>query len=446
MRFTLDRLLAAIKRFPPARRYWVAYSGGLDSHALLHALYSLRDSLPAEILCAVHVNHGLNPASAAWSRHCVTVCNDLGITCRVLEVDAHPRKGDSPEEAARTARYHAIASLMESTDGLLTAHHQDDQVETVLLQLLRGAGPKGLAAMPRQDPFAAGWRGRPLLDFSRAGILAYARSRQLRWIEDESNHDPRIERNFLRHEVVPLLRSHWPNLGLTLSRTAAHCGEAAELLEQLAAQDYELYVDSGRLDIALLKTLDPARQRNLLRHWIKKQGYPLPATAHLRRILTEMLPAAEDAVPVVEWSGAEIRRYRNQLYVMAPLPPHDNNRILEWDLMQALYPVKGSGALRAVSVTGRGLALSFCQQGRVTVRFRRGGERCRLAGRTHRSKLKKILQEQGIAPWQRERIPLIYLEEELAAVAGLFVCKQFQAGKDEPGVEIVWEPLSPQNQ
>ncbi len=434
MRFTLQNLLAVIERLPPARRYWIAYSGGLDSHVLLHALAAVRDRLPAETLCAVHVNHGLSPAADEWAEHCLAVCDSLDIPCRILHVDAHPGKGESPEAAARNARYQAISFLMEATDGLLTAHHQNDQAETVLLQLLRGGGPRGLAAMPRRDVFGSGWRGRPLLDFSRDDLQSYAQSEQLCWIEDESNYDTGIERNFLRHKVIPLLRSHWPALGKTLSRVAAHSAEAAELLDQLAAQDF-VTGPEGELDINRLKMLPPVRQRNLLRYWIRQSGLPLPDSIHLQRIIDEILPAAADASPLVSWAGAEVRRYRDRLYAMAPLPLHDSSRIHDWDMAGAFHLPDGS-VLHALPVTGQGIKHVLCQNARVTVRFRRGGERCRPAGRTHTRQLKKLLQEQGIPPWQRERIPLIYLGDELAAVVGLFICEPFQAGRGEAGVKI----------
>ncbi len=437
MRFTPDNLLAVIEQLPPACCYWVAYSGGLDSHVLLHSLAAVRDRLPVEKLCAVHVNHGLSPAADEWAEHCAAVCNKLNISCRILHVNARPGKGESPEAAARNARYQAIASLLERRDGLLTAHHQDDQAETVLLQLLRGSGPRGLAAMPRWDVFGAGWRGRPLLDFRRGELQAYAQSGRLCWVEDESNRDTGIERNFLRHEVIPLLRSHWPVLGKTLSRVAAHCAESADLLDQLAVQDL-VTGSEGELSIGRLKMLDTARQRNLLRYWIRKSGLPLPDTVHLQRTIDEVLPAAPDGMPCVGWTGAEIRRYRDRLYVMPPLPPHDSSKIHYWDMAETLQLQNGS-ALRAALAAGRGIKRELCRNARVTVRFRRGGERCRPAGRPHTHKLKKLLQEQAVPPWQRQRIPLIYLDEQLAAVAGLFVCEPFQARNEEPGLEISWD-------
>ena len=437
MLFTSQNLLVAIKQLPSARRYWVAYSGGLDSHVLLHSLAAVRNCLPAEKLCAVHINHGLSLKAGEWAEHCLAICKKLDISCRTLIVDARPGKGESPEASARTARYSAITSLLEEGDGLLTAHHQSDQAETVLLQMLRGSGSRGLAAMPCWDSFGSGWRGRPLLGFSRSELLSYAQTERLDWVDDESNFDTGIERNFLRHEIIPLLRSHWPALDVTLSRVASHSAEAALLLDQMAVQDLIVETD-GSLSISYLKTLEISRQRNLLRYWIKKSGLPLPDTVHLQRIINEVLPAAIDGMPCVSWMGAEIRRYRDRLCVMAPLSPHNNSRIHVWDMTMTLFMDEGGGTLKTIPVVGRGIKQSLCQISKITVGFRQGGERCRLTGRSHTHRLKKLLQEYGIPPWQRERIPLIYLDGNLAAVSGLFVCHPFQAQHNEPGLDVKW--------
>ncbi len=435
--FSPQKLLRAIAELPSARRYWIAYSGGLDSHVLLHSLAALRERLPVAELAAVHVDHGLSPAAAAWARHCAEVCEGLKVPLTLLRVDARPRRGESPEAAARNARYRAIEPLLGEGDGLLTAHHQDDQAETVLLQALRGSGPRGLAAMPVWNPFGEGWQGRPLLGFRRDELRAHARAEGLCWVEDESNFDTGIARNYLRHEVVPRLRRRWPAMATTLSRVASHAADAAHLLDQLAAQDLVVAEDGG-LEIGHLAALDAARQRNLLRYWIHRSGLPVPDAVHLQRVLDEVIPAAPDALPRVAWTGAELRRYRSRLYLMPPLPAHDASQVFEWRMEGPLHLPDG-GILRAVPVLGGGMARDLRSADCVTVRFRRGGERCRPAGVPYTRKLKKLLQERGIPPWLRERIPLLYLGEELAAVADLFVCAPFHARDGEPGLRIEWQ-------
>lgn len=435
------RLLNALNQLPPARRFWVAYSGGRDSTVLLHALSGLRAFLSPDLeLCAIHVDHGLSFHAGAWARHCEAVCARLGIPCHTLRVNATPQSGESPEAAARQARYQAIASLIEAGDGLLTAHHQDDQAETLLLQLLRGAGPHGLAAMPVHVPFANGCLARPLLGFTRDELAAYAAQHDLSWVDDHSNFDTGFERNYLRHEVIPHFTRRWPACASTLSRAATNAAEAAALLDALADHDLQAMRGplAGTLSVGQLLKLDDARQRNALRRWFKILGLPAPWAAHLQRIQGDVLAAAEDSTPCVRWAGVEVRRYRDLMYAMPPLPAHDANTVLAWDLDQPLILPDCNGKLIAHSEMGDGLKASLCRALAVSVRFRQGGERCRPAARGHTHALKKLFQEQGIPPWQRDRIPLIYVGDQLAAVGGLWVCEPFQAGSGEAGITLEW--------
>jgi len=200
----LQQLGEALQQIP-ANRYWVAFSGGIDSHVLLDAMATLRPQLSAT-LNAVHVNHGLNAKAAQWAAHAVSVCELLDIPCHVFNVNASAKKGESPEAAARDARYHTFSALIEAGDVLLTAHHREDQAETLLLQLVRGAGPHGLAAMPLSRSFSNGQLARPLLAVEQALINDYAAEKALLWVEDPSNQELGFERNFLRHEVMPILK------------------------------------------------------------------------------------------------------------------------------------------------------------------------------------------------------------------------------------------------
>jgi tRNA(Ile)-lysidine synthase len=400
---------------------------------------ALRPRLEAE-LCAVHVDHGLQPAAAAWAQQCQAVCADLAIPLRSLSVDARPEPGASPEAAARRARYEAVRTLIEAGDCLLTAHHQDDQAETVLLQLLRGSGAAGLAAMPPAAPFAAGWHARPLLALTREELRAYAGTHGLRWIDDPSNFDTGLRRNFLRHEILPRLRQHWPAFARTLSRSAAHNAETARLLDEIGADDLPAVAGprAATLSIDALMQLSPERLNNVLRYWLRSLGLPLPSTAHLERLHEDILKAAQDSAPLLAWPGAEVRRYRDLLYAMWPLPPHHPQRIVPWDLGAPLEMPTCGGRLDARHVAGHGLKRVLLMSRPVTVRFRRGGERCRPAGRDHTHELRKLLQESAVPPWLRERVPLIYVGDELAAVGDLFICEGFQADAGEAGVEIEW--------
>ncbi|HQU15127.1 MAG: tRNA lysidine(34) synthetase TilS [Chromatiales bacterium 21-64-14] len=440
MEFDPHALLRALAGFPPARGHWVAYSGGLDSLVLLHALATGPARGAVAGLRAVHVNHGLQPDAAAWEMHGRAVCAALGVPFRALSVDGRPRPGESPEAAARRARYGALITLVEPGDLLLTAHHQDDQAETVLLQLLRGAGPAGLAGMAACAPFGAGWLARPLLGFRRESLHRYALAHGLSWVEDGSNRDLRLDRNFLRHEILPALRQRWPSCSRTLSRAASHAAEAATVLEYCGDQDLASVAEPGDkvLRVSRLRALAPARRRNALRAWFRTLGLPAPSTAHLERCLTEALDAGPDRNPRVHWPGAEVRRYRDRLYAMAPLPVFSAACRQDWDLDTAVELPGALGTLRAVPCTGGGLRLADCHGQAATVGFRAGGEGCRPAPGAPTRALKKLFQERGVPPWARSRIPLVYLDGVLAAVADWWVCAPFQADAGEAGRAVSW--------
>jgi len=434
-----ERILRALERLPGIRRYWIAFSGGLDSTVLLHAMAALRPRLEAG-LCAVHVNHGLQPAAVDWVQRCQETCDGLGVQMQTIGVDARPAAGESPEAAARHARYEALRALIEAGDCLLTAHHQDDQAETVLLQLLRGSGVAGLAAMPPKAPFAAGWHVRPLLDLPRDELRAYAAAHTLRWIDDPSNFDTGLRRNFLRHEILPRLRQHWPAFARTLSRSAMHNAETARLLDEVGAEDIKMAAGPmvATLSIDALMQLSPERLNNVVRYWLRKLELPLPSTAHLDRLYEDILKAAQGSTPLLAWPGAEVRRYRSLLYAMWPLPPHDPRLVMPWNLDAPLDLPTCGGRLDVRHVAGYGIKRMLLKGQPVTVRFRRGGELCRPAGRGHAHELRKLLQESAVPPWLRERVPLLYVGDELAAVADLFVCEGYQAGSDEAGLELEW--------
>ena len=438
MSFDPAHLSQQLAQLPPARRYWVAYSGGCDSHVLLHALAQLRAQLGVT-LHAVHVNHGLSKQADDWSHHCSEVCQKLDVPFVDISVNANASAGQSPEEAARLARYAALANVMEPGDGLLLAHHQDDQAETVMLQLLRGSGVRGLSAMPLHAPFGAGWLGRPLLVFSRASLGHYADSQGLEWIDDPSNFDTDFDRNFLRQDVLPRLKGRWPAADKTLARVAAHQAEAAELLGELAAQDYGHLQGEveGTLSVVALRSLPVSRLRNVLRYWLNTIiGLPMPDARHLNRIIDEVLPAAADATPLVSWAGCEVRRFNERLYAFETVGIHRSDTIYAWDLQQPVRLASLGCELQPAKNTGKGLRASLAGRDDITIRFRQGGERCRPAGRGHTHQLKKLFQEWQVPPWLRERVPLIYVGNEIAEVVGYCVCEPFQAHAQEAGILI----------
>ncbi len=436
--FSPDYLIDFL-RGHPAPRYWIAFSGGLDSTVLLHSLASIQDKLSTPVE-AIHVDHGWSEQSVTWSQQCALQAETVAIPCSVVKVDARPQAGESPEAVARHARYGAFASLMAEGDVLLTAHHQGDQGETLLLQLFRGAGPKGLSAMPASAPFASGSLLRPLLGFTQASLRAYAEHHGLSWIDDPSNFDTGYDRNYLRHEVMPVLEERWPSLMPVLSRSASHFAEAAHLLDVLAAQDLALAkgLQPESLSIDYLRQMEMARAHNLIRYWLRQQSLPLPDTTRLERIVSEVVNAREDAMPLVHWSGCEVRRYRDGLFAMLPLEAIPADYSVEWDMQQPLILPGKLGRLEAVSCEGEGLKAGLCEQKPLLVKFRTGGERCQPKGRQHSHSLKNLLQEQGISPWQRERVPLLTFAGQLAHVAGLWDCEPFTAMADEAGIIVKW--------
>lgn len=405
--FSPRRLLSELQA-AHASRYWVAFSGGLDSMVLLHALHQVRDELPS--LAAIHVNHGLHPQAADWASRCAAECRALDIPIQLAEVSVS-RGGESVEAAARDARYQVFRDLLQPGECLLTAHHQDDQLETFLLQAFRGAGPHGLAAMPQRAPLGAGELHRPLLAFTRGELEAWARERELAWLDDPSNADDRFDRNFLRLEILPRLRQRWPQLATTISRSARHCAEAAWLLDELAAADLAEVAREDVISVAALRRLDLSRQRNLLRHWLDWQGFPRPSEKKLEHVLSDVLEAGPDREPCVEWADVAVRRYRDGIYAerrqVSPRTGHwpDEEFVL------------GDGWGQLV----RRPADSGLPDGNVEVRLREGGERIRLSGRQHHHALKKLFQEAGILPWRRDALPLVYIDGELAAVGDLWL-------------------------
>ena len=424
---------AALERFAPAK-VWVAYSGGVDSHLLLHLLNQLKlhnPQLPP--LAAIHINHQLQSQSGHWVQHCQQQCDALGVPLIVKTVTCD--KGASLEQQAREARYQAFEQELKTGDLLLQGHHLDDQAETIMLRLLRGSGAAGLAAIPQQRTIAAAHLLRPLLAYSREIIESTAKNLGLQWIEDPSNQQICFDRNYLRQQLMPLLAERWPAYRENLSRSSQLLAESHQLNQQLAeidadAQGVSLYDTS--LPATVLKTLSPERARNLLRCWLSNRQVPMPTMVQLVQLLSDVAEAKQDSQPVLQWAGVEARRYAGRLYVMAAVPDFDSSQCLSW-YGQPL-DIDGSGGLSVTVMTGTGLKP---MQG-LSLRFRQGGERCRPVGRRHSQSLKKLMQEYAIAPWLRDRVPLVYQGDELVAVAGYWVCEGFQAAADETGWNIEW--------
>ncbi|HED15725.1 MAG TPA: tRNA lysidine(34) synthetase TilS, partial [Gammaproteobacteria bacterium] len=388
----------------------------------------------------------LSAQAGVWQDHCQTVCDHLAVPLQIIQVNAQPVPGQSPEETARVARYRALASVMQDGACLLTAHHRRDQAETLMLQLLRGGGVQGTAAMPPVSGFAEDehvncMHLRPLLDCGHEQLQDYATAHQLDWIEDDSNTNTRYDRNYLRHQIMPELRQRWPAVDATLARVARRHAETAGLLNDLAATDLAS-VQAGSvdcLDRAALSTLPDARQRNLIRYWLVEQRLTVPGHARLDEVLRQIHQAGADTMPCISWSGGEIRRYRDGVYAMAPQSSLAGWQAEQWpDQDRVLCPGQ-QGYIERHSGQNNGIRASIWQHADISVRYRSGGESFRPAGHAHHRSLKNLFQEWGVPPWQRSRIPLLYVDEELAAVIGYSIGASYVAGADEPGYVLQWQ-------
>lgn len=428
-----DCLAALIAAGRSPARYAVAFSGGIDSTVLLHALFRIATSVP---IVAIHIDHQLCEASAAWERHCRAFADSLGVDYVVRQADIAKNSGMGPEAAARAARYGIFETLIEENDWLLSAHHESDQAETLLLNLFRGSGPAGLSAIGKSRPFAKGRLVRPFLGVSKELIEAYAKRENLSWVEDPSNLESRFDRNFLRNEIVPKLESRWPALVGRLARSAELAGEASDLLADLAQVDLETAGLADRLKISALQRLTAARQRNLLRYAIRNLGLPPPPATRLSQIVDELMGARDDAQPRVKWQGAEARRYRGTIYLFAAeqsVAIQSPAELLQEGNLIDLGA--GLGSLSLAKSGGAGIASAVIKSG-LNIRFRVGGESIRPIGREHTHKLKKLLQDAAVVPWMRERIPLLYSADKLVAVADLWIADEFSA---ENAYQVSWQ-------
>ena len=417
---TLQQQLTQIPVYSQIKTWWLAYSGGVDSRVLLHLLAPLKLNLSV-----VYIDHGLQKESAGWAQYCAQICEQYGLPFQSVAVQVNRKHHQGLEAAAREARYQALAALMDKGDALLTAQHSDDQAETFLLQLFRGAGAAGLASMPLFNAFASGWQIRPLLHFGQQQIMQVAEQHQLQWIEDPSNQNEAFDRNFLRHQITPRLSQRWPNFNQTLVIAAQQQAENNQLLSDLAELDMQdCMMANGALSLPALKKLSEARQRNGLRHWIYKAGFKRPSRKILQQILQQVLTSKEDAKVQVCWSDVCVRRYQNAIYVL-PRLQHARDQELEWLPEKPVFIESLQKKLQAVKLDKEGIMAELLLQP-LQVKFRQGGERIKLVGRQHSQSLKHLFQEAGIPPWERDCIPFIYYQNQLVAV-GEWVADGFSA-------------------
>jgi tRNA(Ile)-lysidine synthase len=433
--FTAQRLLQILRSLPAVNGYVVGFSGGADSTALLHGIP----------VSAVHVNHGIHPYADRWQQHCLALCRQLDIELTCLEIKPDKRSGKGLEAEARHLRYQAISAMLDSADCLLTAHHADDQAETLLLNLMRGSGVEGLTAMPVSRPLGEGFLQRPLLHFKTSALKDYLRDNGLEWIDDPSNQSMTHDRNFVRHEVIPLLERRWPGVSQRLLLTQEAMSDARLLLEDLA----DGYL-AARLDNPFVLELDrqcldrPELLRLVIRHWIKQSGAPGIPAYKLGTLCDQVRHHGSGGKISLHWDGWSLRFYRDRLWLQ-PDPAIGACPAKNWpDDRDWVDLGTDAGRLSLVSAGGAGdVTGAGLPEGDFVV-----GNRTKLEENTiyrdgvHK-RLKNLFQQAGIPHWLRDAIPICSLDGELAAVGDWCLSERFTRWLADNAVSLNWRPIHP---
>jgi tRNA(Ile)-lysidine synthase len=414
----------------------VALSGGPDSAALLCATAALDKNFRALPLRAVHIDHGLQAAAADFRAACVTLCGRLNVPLRIVAVDVEREAGSSIEAAARAARYAALGAELQPRECLLTAHHREDQAETMLLQALRGAGVKGLSAMPVCRPFGAGWHVRPLLEVAHSDLLQLGELEATASI-DPMNQDLRFDRVYLRTAVWPLIEARWPGAAAALTRGARHMAEAQQLLEAAAAADVARLRDGEALSVPGLRAMSPLKRVNAVRLWLGERGAEAPSTARLAEALRQVFEADADHQPAIVFGRQALRRYRQRLFVTPADPPRVPD-VQSWIAVAGSSLELGLGLGNLTWIAQRGGIAVERLPTRVTVRRRDGGETLKPAPSAKTQTLQHLCQALGVLPWMRDALPLVFAGEDLIAVGDLWLEARWCAPIGAPGLKVAW--------
>ncbi len=432
------RAILAAHTPPDATGLVVALSGGADSANLLAAAASLQGSFRGFKLRAVHVDHGLQAAAPAFREACAALCANFRIPLTVLSLVVQTPQGASIEAAARDARYAALAAELKAGECLLTAHHSEDQAETLLLQALRGAGLKGMSAMPLCRPLGQGWHLRPVLDTPQHELLGLGAHLSGASAPDPMNDDVRFDRSYLRRRVWPLIEARWPAAGATLARAARHAAEAQELSQVWAAAQVSKLRDGDALSVPGLRTLAPQARVHALRFWLAESGVDAPPAARLTEALRQMFDAQADHLPAVVWGNYAMRRYRQRIFLTPAQSPRLQSR-LPWSCTSTAPLELGSnlGTLRWVVQAG---GLDSARLGEsLTVRRRAGGETLKPGAAARTQTVQHLYQSQGVLPWMRDALPLVFAGDALVAIGDLWLDARFRAAAGAPGIAILWE-------
>jgi len=415
----------------------VALSGGMDSVVLLNLLHSLQKK-HRFTLNAMHVHHGLSKHADKWVRFCEKLCTKLSIPLDVRYVKLPQKKSLGIEGEARRLRYEKL--LQSKSDLIVLAHHEDDQAETFLLQLIRGAGVKGLSSMAHFDDVRNLWR--PLLNTSRSDIESYAKQHKLKWIEDESNQNIDFDRNFIRSKVFPILKNRFNHIIKVISRSSSHLAEAQHLLDDLAKIDLKNHLKSNKykhiIQVKSLNKLSLTRAKNVLRYWLEMNDQLMPSKDLLDELLRQVLHAKKDAELKIELSKEfEIRRYQDEIYIVHRNQNTQKNYEIVWNGESEILLPNGS-KLQFKKVKGRGINLKFLKDHKLKISNRKGGEFFKPDSKRPTKKIKQLLQESNLPPWERELLPLIFLDKNLACVPNFGVDVKYQSKSQEDGLEVMW--------
>jgi len=418
------------------KKICVSLSGGVDSIVLL---YALNQSLgKGSSIRAIHINHNLVKDSESWADFCIKTCDQIQIQIDIHSVKVNTKEGFGIEAAARKARYQKLQRSIEEGEWLMTGHHQDDQLETVLLRMARGTGVEGLQGIQKQFTFGRGNILRPLLNVSKDEILGYAREKKLDWVVDTSNQETYFDRNFLRMKVIPTLKERWPAFSSSVSRLSDISTQTSTLLKELAEQDLGSNYPIKNLDTGIFKNKSIGRAINVIRFLILKNEMSVPSMKVLNSGVNILLNP-KNVNPSMVWDNYCIKRYLDKLYFLqlSELQPNQSNELMNWSIDEPLVLDESGSTLAATMAKGKGLSLKKCNKN-LDVQFRKGGESIRPVGHKITKKLKKLFQEDHILPWTRDKIPLLYKKNELIGVGDLWFSQNYIASAEEDGFLINW--------
>ena len=430
----LDIIERQIKPLLP-NKFCIAFSGGMDSTVLLHVMKNIIDEKSQ--IRAIHINHNIVDNSKVWTRTCKSICKNFGIDIEIISLEV-THNGYGLEAAARDERYKKLKEKLYENEYLLTAHHEEDQMETVFLRMARGTGLDGLQGINEKYSFGEGIIFRPMLEVSKTSVMDYAKEHQLKWVEDSSNQDTHFDRNFLRKKIIPQFRERWPSIASSVSRLSQLSAQNIKILNQIAEEDIGPIANMNELPLAKLLDKSFERANNMLRYIILANGMSIPSMKTLQDGLKEMLDPETDK-SVIAWKDYCIRKYKNHLYFLSnsDLEPNKVDVRIPWEIGKTVNLGENIGTIEATFIHGDGLSIEKCEN-KLTISYRQGGELIKPIGHRINKSLKNLFQENQILPWMRDKIPLIYYQDELVSVADLWFNQNYVASQNEAGFVVNW--------